>query len=91
MEDPLEQGFAPRLSRVAAGLCACLLLGLLAHVFRGWKLIAIPILILLPLFLVPQAVARKFSGNVAKALDVVRLAEWLDDRFERIENRIRRK
>jgi hypothetical protein len=85
----LDLGFSPKLSRVAAGICLLLLLGLLDYVARRWKLIAIPISLVLLLLVLSSwgSRARKFAGRVAKALDVTRLGEWLEDRFENLIKR----
>ena len=63
-----------------------LLLGGLEYAFRGWKMLAVSIwllavFLLLSAFLPDSPVVRTFAGRVARSLDVLRLAEWLEDRF----------
>lgn len=83
----MELGFGPKLSRVAAGLCPMLLLGGLEYAFGAWREFAISIsllalFLLLSVLLPVSSNVRRFAGRVARALDVLRPAEWLEDRFE---------
>ena len=90
----MEQGFSPRLSRVAAGVCLILLVGILEHsvgVLRHaiglWKILAILTSFVAALFLVPalspvNSTVRSLAGRIARALDLLRIADWLEARFE---------
>jgi hypothetical protein len=92
----LEQGFAPRLSRVAAGVCLLLFFGALRYFFGGWVMLAIFVLPVLFALLVsvalPRSPGRKRMIDWAfKHLDVFDFfVERLDDRFESFERRLRR-
>jgi hypothetical protein len=86
----LEQGFGPKLSRVAAGVCFFLFLGVLDYLLGPWVLLAI---VLLPLLLALLAVvafpksSRKVVGVVLRSLDIERLLGWLEERFENLTTR----
>ena len=92
----LEQGFAPRLSRVAAGVCLLLFLGAVQYFFGSWVMLAtvlLPVLFaLLVLVVLPKSPRRKRVIDWAfKHLDIFDFfIERLDDRFETFEKRLRR-
>jgi len=58
----LEQGFAPKLSRVAAGISFLLVLGLLQYLFGRWVMLAVvflPVLVWLLLTVTLPNSSRK--------------------------------
>jgi len=92
----LEQGFAPRLSRVAAGVCFLLFLGALQYFFGSWVVLAIvmlpALLALLLVVAVPKSSRKKrIIGLVSSSVDVGSFfIERLDDRFDSLIKRLRR-
>jgi len=92
----LEQGFAPRLSRVAAGVCFFLFLGTLQYFFGHWVTLAVLLLPLL-LWLLLRATLpnssrkKKIIDLVSNSVDITDLfMERLDDRFEGLARRLKR-
>ena len=83
----MEQGFGPKLSRVAAGICFFLLLLLLNYVFGLGRLLVITLsflllLCLLSIALPENSLVKKIVGRASKLLDASILLDWLEDRFE---------
>jgi hypothetical protein len=95
-KDFLEQGFAPRLSRVAAGVCFLLFLGAVQYFFGQWAMLAIlmfPLLLaLLLLIALPNSSRkRRIIRLVTGSVDITDFfIERLDDRFESLIKRLRR-
>ena len=88
----MDLGFGPKFSRIAAGLCLFLLYGVLWYAFGPWEILAISIsllvlFLLLAVLLPESSIVRRFAGRVARVLDVLRLADWLEDRFENFTRR----
>ena len=90
----MEQGFGPRLSRVA-GACSLLFLGVLDYFFglRGVvSVLALPLLLALPLAVaLPNSSRKWIIGPVASSVDIGSLfTERSDDRFDNLTRRLRR-
>lgn len=92
----MEQGFAPRLSRVAAGICFFLFLGALAYFFGQWVAYAVLFLPLLLWLLLRVTVPRSYRKKriidlVSKSVDIGDFfMERLDDRFDTLIKRLKR-
>jgi hypothetical protein len=92
----MELGFGPRLSRVAAGVCFLLFLGLLQYFFGLWVMIAIMMLpallaVLLVVALPNSSRKRRIIGLVTSSVDITGFfVERLDDRFESLMKRLGR-
>ena len=92
----MEQGFSPRLSRLAAGVCLLLFLEALEYFFGPWAalgIVALPVLIalLLAIALPNSSRKRRIINLVASSLDIGSFfIERLDDRFESLARRVRR-
>ena len=72
-EDCLEQGFSPRLSRVAAGVGFLLFLGTLEYFFGPWvtlAIMALPVLIPLLLAMPKSSRKRRILKSVASSVDI---------------------
>ena len=83
----MEQGFGPKLSRIVAGVCFLLFLGLIDYLFGLRKLFAITLLFLLLVFLLSLALPKSLSlkrlvVRISELLDISHLWNWLEDRFE---------
>jgi hypothetical protein len=88
----MDLGFGPRFSRVAAGVCLMLLLGSLEYLVGSRRILAVLISLLalilfLSLLLPGTAKVKMLAGRVARSLDVLRAAEWLENRFEHLTKR----
>jgi len=89
----LEQGFAPRLSRVTAGMGLLLFPGAIGYFFGRlpmFALLAIPVLLGLPVLLLwlpsPRSLTMKtLCGRVSRAIDPLALLEWLEQRFQNLK------
>jgi hypothetical protein len=83
----LEQGFNPRLGRVAAGICFLLFLGLLDYLFglRKWLgILLLFVLLVLLLFLFPKSPwVSRMTHFVGRALDLGNTLDWLEARCEK--------
>jgi len=92
----MEQGFAPKLSRVVAGLCFLLFLGSFQYFFGLWVMLAVlfqPVLVwlLLTAILPDSSRKKRVIGLVANSLDVGDFfIERFDDRLENLVRRLRR-
>ena len=92
----MEQGFSPRLSRVAAGVGFLLFLGTLAYFFGPWvtlAIMALPVLItlLLAIAMPKSSRKRRILKLVASSVDLGSFfMERLDDHFESLGKRLRR-
>ena len=91
----MEQGFGPRLSRVAAGVCFFLLMGALQYFFGRWVMLTIVMLPVLLALLLAVALPRssrksRIIGLVTSSVDVTSFFERLDDRFESVAKRLKR-
>jgi hypothetical protein len=92
----MELGFGPRLSRVAAGVCFLLFLGLLQYFFGLWVMIAIMMLpallaVLLVVAIPNSSRKRRIIGLVTSSVDITGFfVERLDDRFESLMKRLGR-
>jgi hypothetical protein len=92
----MEQGFAPKLSRVAAGISFLLFLGLLQYFFGSLAMLAVlflPVLVwlLLTVTLPDSSRKKRIINLVANSLDVGDFfMERLDDRLEGFVKRLRR-
>jgi small-conductance mechanosensitive channel len=92
----MEQGFAPKLSRVAAGISFLLFLGLLQYFFCSRAMLAVlflPVLVwlLLTVTLPDSSRKKRIINLVANSLDVGDFfMERLDDRLEGFVKRLRR-
>ena len=92
----MEQGFAPKLSRVAAGVCLLVFIGLLQYFFGYWVMLVVIFLpVLLWLLLratVPKSYRKKrVIALVSSSVDIGSFFfERLDDRFESLVRRLKR-
>jgi hypothetical protein len=92
----LEQGFAPRLSRVAAGISFLLFVGALQYFFGRWVMYGVlffPVLLSLLLMVTIPRSARKtrIIRLVSASVDVSSFfMERLDDRFDTLVRRLKR-
>ena len=92
----MEQGFSPRLSRVAAGVCFFLFLGAIEYFFGFGMMIVILALPLITVLLLTIALPnssrkRRIIQLVASSVDIGNFfMERLDDRFESLARRLRR-
>jgi hypothetical protein len=92
----LEQGFAPRLSRVAAGICFLLFLGAIQYFFGHWVMYGVlflPVLLALLLMMtIPKSSRKKrIIGLVSASVDVSSFfMERLDDRIDALVRRFKR-
>jgi hypothetical protein len=88
----MDQGFGPKLSRVAAGVCFLVLGFALQYFFGQWVLIAVlfmPLLMALLLTVTLPKSSRKnrIIGLVSRSVDIGLLVEWLEDRFDKLTTR----
>ena len=92
----MDQGFAPKLSRVAAGICFLLFLGSVNYFFGQWVMYAV---VFLPLLLwlllrvtVPKSHRKKrIIHLVSQSVDIGDFfMERLDDRFDTLIKRLKR-
>jgi hypothetical protein len=92
----MDQGFGPKLSRVAAGVCFLLFLGALQYFFGRWVMYGVmffPVLIALLLMLTLPSSSRKkrIIRLVSNSVDVGSFfMERLDDRIDTLVKRLKR-
>ncbi len=91
----MDQGFGPKLSRVAAGVCFLLFLGALGYFFGQWVVYAVLFLPLLLWLLLRVTVPRSYRKKriidlVSRSVDVGDFfIERLDDHFDSLIRRLR--
>jgi hypothetical protein len=92
----MDQGFGPKLSRVAAGICFLLFLGALQYFFGRWVMYGVlflPLLLalLLMVTLPKSSRKRRIINLVSNSADVGSFfIERLDDRIENLARRLKR-
>ncbi len=93
----MEQGFAPRFSRVAAGVCLLLFLAGLQYFFGRWVMLAVIGLPVLMALILTVAIPNSFREKkriidlIVRSVDVGSFFfERLDDHFESFAKRLRR-
>ena len=92
----MEQGFGPKVSRVAAGVCFLLFVGAVQYFFGRWVVFGVLLLpallaLLLSITLPNSSRKKRIIRLVSSSTDVgTFFIERLDDRFENLVRRLKK-